>query len=87
MFSLLGVFFFLLATGGLLWLVEARMWRGSENPSGERRRFPSDLRPPDRARPAHRPRCLLHHNRWAMWLPIPLPFFTRRLAILIVIRF
>jgi hypothetical protein len=87
MFSLLGVFLFLLAVGGLLWLVEARMWKGTESPLGERHELPAGLRPADRARPAYKPRCLLHHNRWAMWLPIPLPFFTRRLAILIVIRF
>jgi hypothetical protein len=87
MFSLLGVFLFLLVAGGLVWCVEALMWKGPDSPAGERHRSPVSLRPPRRARIAPRPRCLLNRNRWAMWLPIPLPFFTRRLAILIVIKF
>lgn len=87
MFSLLGVFLFLLIAGGLVWCVEALMWKGPERPAGERHKSPLGLPRSGRARPAPRLRCLLHRNRWAMCLPIPIPFFTRRLAILIVIRF
>lgn len=78
--TLLGVLLFVLAAGGLMWLVEAQIWKGSDLPAA-----PPIL--PGGLKRTRRPRCLLHHNRWAMWLPIPLPFLTRQLAILIVIKF
>jgi hypothetical protein len=81
MVTLLGVFLFLLAAGGLVWLVEAQIWRDSDLPAAARPTLTANLKP------ARRPRCLLHRNRWAVWLPLPLPFFTRRLAVLIVIKF
>jgi hypothetical protein len=80
MFTLLGVLLFVLAAGGLMWLVQAQIWKGSDLPAAPTK-FPAGLKH------ARRPRCLLHRNRWAMWLPIPLPFLTRQLAVLIVIKF
>ena len=87
MFTLLVVFAFVIAAGGLVWLVEAQMWREPEKPAAARPRLPAGLRPPEGSKLACRPRCLLHRNRWAVWLPIPLPFLARRLAVLIVIKF
>jgi hypothetical protein len=81
MFTLLGVLLFVLAAGGLMWFVEAQIWRDSDLPAAAAPVLPAG------PKPARRPRCLLHRNRWAMWLPIPLPFLTRRLAVLIVIKF
>jgi hypothetical protein len=87
MFTLLVVFAFLIAAGGLVWFVEAQMWRDPEKPAVDRSRLPTSSGPSGGSKLACRPRCLLHRNRWAVWLPIPLPFLTRRLAVLIVIKF
>jgi hypothetical protein len=80
MFTLLGVLLFVLAAGGLMWWVQAQIWKGSDLPAAHPI-LPATLK---RAR---RPRCLLQRNRWVMWLPIPLPFLTCRLAVVIVIKF
>lgn len=87
MFTLLGLFAFVIVAGGLVWFVEAQMWRESGKPAAERLRLPDGSRPPGGSKLACRPRCLLHRNRWAVWLPIPLPFLPRQLAVMIVIKF
>jgi hypothetical protein len=87
MFTLLGLLVFVIAAGGLVWLVEAQMWREPGKPAAARPRLLAGSRPPGGSKLACRPRCLLHRNRWAIWLPIPLPFLARRLAVLIVIKF
>jgi hypothetical protein len=87
MFTLLGVLLFVLVAGGLVWIVESQMWGDSIRPSAMHSSLPPGSSPVKISQPGRRPRCLAHRNRWAVWLPIPLPFLARRLAVLIVIKF